>query len=212
MVRASVVLLLWLVASSAFAGTAYQCTAGDGRVTYQDHPCGKGLRQQTMQLDDSQPSSPPPPAAADASPAPARSAALPVAPAPPDEPLPVMYACARATDGKTYLSDNGDPPPYQVPYGILGASSLPLSTVYGAPNGPGASAPELNRGRITPGLIANHYVWVQDACRQLSYGETCRALRDAYDDNATKLQRAFKSDRAPLEQREAHLLAQLRHC
>ncbi|WP_199100819.1 DUF4124 domain-containing protein [Dyella sp. ASV21] len=210
MIRACVLLLLFVIGAPAIAGTAYQCTGPDGRVTYQDRPCGNGQRQQALQLDDSQPSQPPP-ATANSAPATVPVAIRPP-PSEPDVPLPAMYACIRATDSKPYLSDNGDPPPYQVPYGILGASQLPLSTVYGAPNGPGASAPELNRGRITPGLIANHYVWVQDACRQLSYGETCHALRDAYDENASKLQRAFKSDRPPLEKREAQLLAQLRHC
>ena len=110
------------------------------------------------------------------------------------------------------LSTARNPPPYQAPYGILGASQLPLSQVYGPGGGGGASAPELNRGKITPGLVARHYVWVQDSCRPLTSGETCRALRDAYDEVETKLQRAFKSDRPPLEQREATLLSQLRGC
>ena len=123
-----------------------------------------------------------------------------------------MYACVRATDGKTYTSNNGEPQQYQVPYGILGAGQLPLSQVYGGPGAAGASAPELNRGRVTPGLVANHYVWVQDQCRELTRAETCRALRDAYDENADKLRRAFKSDQPPLEQREQELRAQLRNC
>ena len=62
------------------------------------------------------------------------------------------------------------------------------------------------------GLIANNYVWVQDQCHELTYAETCHALRNAYDANETKLKRAFKSDRPPLEEREAQLLAQLRNC
>ena len=124
----------------------------------------------------------------------------------------MMYACTRATDGQTYLSDNGYPQPYQVPYGMLGASQLPLAQVYGPPNSAGASAPELNRGRVSPGLVANHYVWVRDACRELTPGETCRALRDAYEKNDDKLRRAFKSDQPPLEQRERELRAQLQNC
>ena len=61
-----------------------------------------------------------------------------------------MYTCVRATDGKTYLSDNGNPPPYQAPYGVLGAEQLPLSEVYGPDRGAaGISAPEANRGRVT---------------------------------------------------------------
>jgi hypothetical protein len=123
-----------------------------------------------------------------------------------------MYTCLRATDGKTYLSENGDPQPYLVPLGMLAVGSPSLSQVYGPPNSAGGSAPELNRGRVTPGLIANNYVWVQDQCRELTRAETCRALRDAYDDNATKLRRAFKSDQPPLEQRDEQLRAQLRNC
>jgi hypothetical protein len=124
-----------------------------------------------------------------------------------------MYACVRATDGKTYLSDHGDPAPYQAPYGVVGAGQLPLSEVYGADRGgAGISAPEANRGRVSPGLVANNYVWVQDQCRELDVEETCQALQDAYDQNEQKLRNAFKSQRPPLERREAQLQAQLANC
>jgi hypothetical protein len=202
--------LLTCLSVPAYAGTAYKCTAADGKVVYQDKSCPTSQRQETLQLDDSVPLTPPPPPEPVSS-TPIASPAPPIAAAP-AEPLPVMYACQRATDGKTYLSENGDPQPYQVPYGILGAGSPSLSQVYGPPNSAGASAPELNRGRVTPGLIANNFVWVQDPCRELSRAETCRALRDAYDDNATKLQHAFKSDQPPLEKRDEQLRAQLRNC
>ncbi|HEY2621866.1 MAG TPA: DUF4124 domain-containing protein, partial [Dyella sp.] len=148
----------------------------------------------------------------------APAATVAAEPSPPPEPveplppLPLMYTCISATDGKTYLSDNGDPQPYQVPYGILGAGSLPLSQVYGPPNSAGASAPELNRGRIRPGLIANYFVWVQDQCRELTPQETCHELREALDATETKLKRAFKSDQPPLEKREQELREQLRGC
>lgn len=202
--------LLGCLSVPAWAGTAYKCTAADGKAVYQDKPCPGGQHQETLQLDDSVPLTPPPaPEPATSTPVEAKTAPLP---ATPTVPLPVMYACVRATDGKTYLSENGAPQPYQVPYGILGAASPSLSQVYGPPNSAGASAPELNRGRVTPGLIANNYVWVQDTCRELTHAETCHALRDAYDDNASKLQRAFKSDQPPLEQRDEQLRAQLRNC
>ncbi|RDJ00551.1 DUF4124 domain-containing protein [Dyella solisilvae] len=210
MIRPCALLLLVIASAPASAAITYQCTGADGRVSYQDKPCASGQRQQTLQLDESQPTIAPPPA-----PPPVRAVAEPAPPPPPAEPetpLPVMYTCISATDGKHYLSENGNPDPYQVPYGILGASQLPLSSVYGPPNSAGASAPELNRGRIRPGLIANNYVWVQDQCHALTYAETCHALRNAYDANETKLKRAFKSDRPPLEEREAQLLAQLRNC
>lgn len=206
MIRLCIFAILLLLGAPAMAGTAYQCTDAGGKQTFQDKPCGANQRQQVLQLDDSQPLTPPAP------PAPDVPAVEPAPPPPPIDPLPVMYGCIRATDGKPYMSDNGDPQPYQVPYGILGAGSLPLSQVYGGPNAAGASAPELNRGRITPGLIANRYVWVQDQCRELTRAETCHALRDAFDENATKLRRAFKSDQPPLEQREQELHAQLQNC
>ncbi len=204
--------LFLLISMPAAAGTAYKCSAADGRVVYQDKPCASNQRQETVQLDDSQPlTSLPPsqPPAAEATTAPPPTAPPPAQPA---EPMPVLYSCIRATDSETYLTEQGNPQPYQVPYGVLGASSLPLSKVYGAPNGAGASAPELNRNPIKAAFSANTYVWVQDRCHALTYQETCRALRDEFDDNATKLRRAFKSDQPPLEQREKQLLAQLRNC
>jgi hypothetical protein len=196
---------------SAAATTVYECTAADGRVIYQDTPCRPGQQQRTMEVADAP--STPPPAAPPAPEAPAE-AAPPRAPAPePAAPLPLMYACVRATDGKTYLSDNGNPPPYQAPYGVLGAEQLPLSEVYGPDRGgAGISAPEANRGRVTSGLVADNYVWVQDQCRELDVEETCQALQDAYDKNEQKLDNAFKSQRPPLEKREAQLQAQLANC
>lgn len=211
MIRLCIALLLASLAAPAFAGTAYQCTGSNGQVSFQDKPCAPGQRQQTVQLDDSQPAMPAPPPAPraqeeDTPPPPPQHTPEPMAP------LPVMYACVRATDGKPYFSDNGNTQPYQVPYGILGSSSLPLSQVYGPGGGGGASAPELNRGNITPGLIARRYVWVQDECREMTPDETCHALRDALDEVETKLRRAFKSDQPPLEKREATLRAELHNC
>lgn len=124
-----------------------------------------------------------------------------------------MYACTRATDGKTYLSQNGNPAPYQAPYSVLGAEPQPLSEVYGADRGAaGISAPEANRGRVTSGMVAGNYVWVQDRCQELDVAETCHALQQAYDENEHQLHNAFKSQRPPLEKREAQLQAQLASC
>lgn len=210
MLRLCLLASLLMLSLPTVAGTAYQCTNAGGKVSFQDKPCTGNQRQQVLQLDDSQPATPPASDVVDTK--------VPETAAPPPQqpqfiaPPPSMFACVRATDGKPYTSDNGDPQPYQVPYGILGASALPLSQVYGGRNAAGASAPELNRGRVTPGLIANHYVWVQDQCRELTHAETCRALRDAFDDNADKLRRAFKSDQPPLERREQELRSQLRGC
>lgn len=211
---ASTLLALGLFAAGAIrhadaTTTIYECTAGDGRVTYQDTPCPAGQRQHTMQVADA-PSAPLP---ATAPPVPAAPPEAPTTPARIAAPLPAMYTCVRATDGTTYLSDNGNPAPYQAPYGVLGAEQLPLSEVYGPDRGAaGISAPEANRGRVTSGLVANNYVWVQDQCRQLDAEETCEALQDAYDKNEHKLDNAFKSQRPPLEKRESQLQAQLANC
>jgi hypothetical protein len=202
---------LSIMATQAAAATVYKCSGQKGQVVYQDAPCAKSQQQQTLNLHDQAPApgAAALPAAPQASPPPApppAPAAIPVAP------LPSMYACIRATDGKSYLSGHGDPQPYLAPFGMLGAVQRPLADVYGGPGAAGASAPELNRGRVSSALIANNYVWVQDQCRELSPRETCEALRDAYDQNEQKLQRAFKSDQPPLEQREKELRAQLTQC
>lgn len=190
--------------------TVYECTAADGQLTYQDTPCPAGQQQHAMQVADA------PAASLPATPPPAPTASSEAPPPPPPQPvapLPVMYACVRATDGQTYLSSNGNPAPYQAPYGVLGAEQLPLAEVYGPDRGgAGISAPEANRGRVTSGLVANNYVWVQDSCRELDAEEACRALQDEYDRNEHKLGNAFKSQRPPLEKREAQMQAQLANC
>jgi hypothetical protein len=192
--------------------TVYECVGADGRAVFQDSPCGAGLRQRTLAVPDMPSRSPPPPVPRAPPPPPADDGPAAAAPEP-AAPLPVMYACTRATDGKTYLSDHGDPAPYLAPYGVLGAEQLPLSEVYGPDRGgAGMSAPEANRGRVTAGLVANNYVWVQDSCRELDPAQTCQALQDAYDENDHQLRNAFKSQRPPLERREAQLRAQLASC
>ena len=203
---------LLLATSAPTAGeTVYKCTGANGAVTYQDAPCPRAQKQQPIHLVDTQPepAAAPPPAPA----LPATEVATGPRAAPfPAAPLPVLYQCQRATDGKTYLSRNGDPQPYQAPFGVLGAVQAPLASVYGPGGGGGASAPELNRGKVTSALVANNYVWVQDVCRELGPQETCEALQDEYDANEHKLRQAFKSERAPFEQREAELQAQLSSC
>ncbi|HEX5305883.1 MAG TPA: DUF4124 domain-containing protein [Dyella sp.] len=203
--------LLLLITAPAAGETVYKCTSAGGAVSYQDAPCPRTQKQQPIHLLATLPAPPaaPPPEAAPEAAAPAPPP--PAAPAPVAA-LPVMYSCQRATDGKVYLSRNGNPQPYLAPFGVLGAVQAPLASVYGPGGGGGASAPELNRGKVTSGLVANNYVWVQDVCRELGPEETCEALQDEYDDNEHKLKQAFKSERAPFEQRESELQAQLRNC
>lgn len=207
-------LLLLLPGATALAQDAvFKCTSANGSVSYQDQPCARLQHQQQLDAPPPGPATTPLPAAVASAPPPAPAQNPPPNPPPePRAPLPPMYGCTRATDGKVYLSNDGNPQPYLAPFGMLGAVQMPLSQAYGPTGGAGISAPEANRGKITPGLVAGHYVWVQDQCRPLTYQETCRALRDAYDDNARKLRRAFKSDRPPLEQREQELRAQLDNC
>lgn len=196
-------LLLLSVAPAATASTVYKCTGHDGQVSYQGTPCPATQRQQTLQLPDRQPAMPAPaPAAATvaASPAPPAGVAAPS----PSVPLPTMYRCVRATDGKTYLS-HGQPAPYLAPLGMLGVLPSSLAQTYSGAN-------HMGHGKVTAGLVANHYTWVQDACRELSPQETCQALHEAWDDNEGKLRRAFQDDKPPLKRRQAELREQLSHC
>jgi hypothetical protein len=202
---------LMAVCAPAAAQQVYRCVDAAGRVAYQDVPCPPRAQQNTMQV----PELPTIPAPASV-PAPAR--AVPVAPAaatsaPPPPPPPQLYACVRATDGKTYVSRDGRTRPYLAPLGMLGVFQQPLADVYGGRAGAqaGNSAPEL---APTPGstLIGGNYTWVRDTCRPMGIDETCAALRDAYDANEARLRNAFQSQQPPLLQREADLQRQLAGC
>ena len=197
-------LLLLCIAPGAAAATVYKCTGHDGRVSYQGTPCSTAQRQQTLQLpDDRQPVAPPPPTATVASPTlPAEAAAPP--PSPPAAP-PLLYRCVRATDGKSYLSGTGQPAPYLAPLGMLGVVPTSLAQTYSGAN-------HMGHGKVTAGLVANHYTWVQDACRELGPQEACQALHEAWDDNESQLRRAFQDEEPPLKRRQAELREQLSHC
>jgi hypothetical protein len=197
--------------AGARAETVYKC-ATDGQTIYQQTPCASSQRQETLHLQDSAPASgrmapmPGPPqreeVATDASPPPQ-----------PLQPPPRMFGCIRATDGKPYTSADGNPQPYLAPLGVLGVASGSLSDTYGNPNSAVASAPELNRGKGNVGAIASsNYVWVQDQCRELSPAETCQALRSESDATQRQIRNAFKSDRAPLDAKDAQLRNQLQSC
>ncbi|UPG85419.1 DUF4124 domain-containing protein [Luteibacter aegosomatis] len=192
-----------LLAAPAAAETVYKCQA-NGQVTYQQAPCATHQAQQVIRLQDAAPSVAPPVAAAP----PTREEATAI-PAPPPvvAPLPRLFACVRATDGKPYTSDNGNPQPYLAPFGVLGAATGPLSA-----NVPAASAPELTRGVDFASATRGHYVWVQDTCRELSAAETCEALRDEAEANQRAIRNAFKSERGPLDAKDARLRGQLQSC
>jgi hypothetical protein len=207
----ALLLLLAVTGTPAVAGTVYKCSDANGQVIYQDTPCAKTQRQQTLQLPDDT-AAPSPPASAATRPDGPTPVAAPAPPPTPGVPLVQLYQCRHAVDGSLYVSRNGNPPPFRAPLGMLGALSTPLGEVYGSPNHAGISAPEANRGRVGAGLVASNYVWVQDPCRPLSVPEICSELRDEQEQNARKLQRAFKSDRPPLQRRDDELQAQLTHC
>jgi hypothetical protein len=197
---------LVFIACGARAETVYKCVGADGRVTYQQTACPRTQKQQTIELQDSEPAAP---AATPVAPPPPEAATpVDMPPPPPRRPPPRLFGCIRATDGKPYTSDNGNPQPYQAPYGMLGAGDLPLAR--SGQNS--ASAPELNRGKVSPTLIGGNYVWVQDQCRPLSPVEACQALRDDAEENDRKLRNAFQSQRGPFEQRGAELKAKLAGC
>lgn len=177
--------------------TAYKCTSAQGQVSYQGAPCKHDQKQQTLQLDDNEPGSPPAQDEEDdtqpitATPAPRP----PVLKTPPS----LMYSCTRATDGKTYLSNNGNPAPYYAPLAMTGIIPTPL----------GQTSPHV---KANAAMVASHYTQVQDQCQPMSPQDTCSELRSQYDDNEKKLSRAFKSDQPALQQRESELLAELSHC
>lgn len=208
--RPLLMLVATLLSVPVAAETAYKCTAANGRVSYQDAPCPARAKQQAITLAAPGPAAPPPPDTAAPAPPPV-AVTMPTTAPPSAAPLPMLYRCQKATDGSLYTSANGQPAPYAVPFGVLGAASQPLGSVYGL-GGAVASAPELNRGKVTPGLVANNYVWVRDACRPLDARETCEALQQQYDENEHKLQQAFQSEQAPFVKREAELEAQLANC
>lgn len=194
----------------ASAATVFKCVAA-GQTIYQQTPCAKSQRQETIQLQDSAPASG---QVAPMPDTPQREATTADAPPPqPLQPLPRMFGCVRATDGKPYTSSDGNPQPYLAPLGVLGVASGSLSDTYGNPNSAVAPAPELNRGKGNVGAIATrNYVWVQDQCRELSPTETCQALQADADATQRQIRNAFKSDRAPLDAKDAQLRGQLQSC
>jgi hypothetical protein len=193
------------------AETVYKCVAG-GQTIYQQTPCAKSQRQETLQLEDSAPANG---QVAPMPEAPRRDDTVVAAPPPsrPLAPMPQMFGCVRATDGKAYTSAEGNPQPYLAPLGVLGVAGGSLSDTYGNPNAAVASAPELNRGKGNVGAIAtSNYVWVQDQCRPLSPAETCQALQADADTTQRQIRNAFKSDRGPLDAKADRLRDQLQAC
>jgi hypothetical protein len=211
----------WLVAMAVvycvfLCGDAYAqvyvCTAANGAVSYQDHACGHGQRQTMLNLPShAAPGYVPPPVATVTPPAGSAPALVPPAHVPPSAPLPVMYACVGAVNGKHYLT-RSPPPPYLAPLGAMGYPPQTLSQAYGAPGGAGMSAPELSHPRIGGPSIATGMTEVQDYCQPASRAAVCQFVQKEYDENHRKLRMAMPSEAPPYAQREQQLQEQLRNC
>lgn len=190
----------------------YRCTASNGSIAFQDHPCSHAQHQKVLDV----PSHPPPgyvpsSAASVAPPAPPTDT-LPLPDrVPPPAPLPVMYACVGAVNGKHYLA-HAPTPPYLAPLGVMGYPPQGLSQVYGAPGGVGMSAPEFSKPRIGGPRIAAGMTEVQDFCLPATHAQVCSYVQKQYDENHHELRLAMRNERPPFEQREKQLLDQLRNC
>lgn len=199
-------LLASLAAAPVAATTVYRCVGASGALSYQDRPCAAGQKASRIVLPDSAPSAPvpPPPSLPTVAPAPPPAA-------PPPAPLPQLYACYRATDGKRYVSSDGNPPSYLAPIGVLGAISMPLARTYG-PEGAGISAPGVGPKPHVASRIAGYYTSVQDHCVPLPRAEICRRVQQQYDAVEHKLRNAFQDAKPALEAEASHLRSQLRGC
>ncbi|HLI17300.1 MAG TPA: DUF4124 domain-containing protein [Rhodanobacteraceae bacterium] len=210
----AVVLMLAFATSCGGArAQVFKCTAANGAVSFQDHACAHGQRQQVINVPSRAPPGYVPPPVATAAP-PAASAS--VSPAPPyvpfPAPLPAMYACVGAVNGKQYLT-RSPPPPYLAPLGVMGYPPQSLSQAYGSPGGAGMSAPEgAPKPRIGGPRIATGMTEVQDFCLPATHAQVCGYVQREYDANDHKLRMAMPREQPPFEQREQALQGQLRNC
>jgi hypothetical protein len=190
----------------------YQCTTADGTVGFQDRACGRGQRQTVVDVPSrAPPDYVPPPVATVAPPASVTDVLPPPVQAPPSAPLPLLYACVGAVNGKHYLA-RSPPPPYLAPLGVMGYPPQSLSQAYGARGGAGMSAPEFSKPRVGGPAIAAAMTEVEDACQPASRAEVCEFVQKEYAANHEKLRMAMRSEAPPFAQREQELQSQLRNC
>jgi hypothetical protein len=164
-------------------------------------------------LPDTEPTAPP--AESDA-PAAILATSPPVTevPPPPTIPPPEFFLCTRY-DGSRYISDTGEGGSALVPLGVLGIPNRSLADAYGGRNGIGVSAPGL---RTIPHVPAGKVpfggmdTWIDDECHAAAPSEACAYLRNALDDNASKLRRAFSDTEADLKKQRADLQERMRGC
>lgn len=207
------VVMLGIVWCANARAQVYQCVAASGSVSYQDHACARGQKQTIIDVPSRAPPGYVPPAPTTVVAPEATATELPpqddVPPAP--SPLPTMYACVGAVNGKPYLT-HSPPPPYLAPLGVMGYPPQSLSQAYGAPGGAGMSAPELSRPHVGGPRIATGMTEVQDYCLPATQDQVCSYVQREYDENHRKLRMAMPHEQPPLEQREQALQDQLRNC
>ncbi len=211
--RYSLLLLALCASAIAFAEPIYKCVRPDGTIAFQDQPCPPGASQSKVRV------APPPPADAEpepaapphpATPPPPKQEKLPPAP----KPLPPLWVCHRAEDGKNYFSENGRPPVKYVPLGVMGYPGRSLAQAYG-PGGIGVSAPGMRQipiDRSPADALASGYTPMQDTCVRASRDQTCNYLRKQLDEVQEKLRNAFKDQQAILQPKADKLYSELDGC
>ena len=136
------------------------------------------------------------------------------APPPPRQPLPPLWLCTNAEDGKQYISRDGVTQQRLVPLGVMGYPGKSLASAYG-PGGIGVSAPGMRQIPIDTSpqaAVAGDYITIQDQCEQATREQTCTYLRQQYDQVHEKLRGAFKDEQSVLQPQADELDAQLDGC
>lgn len=208
----AMVLVAGLVGWGGAHAQVFKCTAANGATKFQDRTCAASERQQVVPLPARGPPGYVPPPGATAGPPVASTPVLPSPVyAPPPVPLPVIFACVGAVNGKRYLART-PPPPYLAPLGVMGYPPQSLSQAYGSPGGAGMSTPDSAHPRIGGPPAATGMAEVEDACVPATRADVCSFVQNEFDDNQHRLNLAMPHERPPLERRQRELDDQLRNC
>lgn len=208
------VLAAGVFSASAHADQVYKCINPQGVIAFQDHACAVADQQTVLQLA---PQPPPVTSTVDETTVSDEPVELPPAPSvamPWRRTLPTLWACTRY-DGERYMSTSGVAQSHAVPLGVLGYPGVSLGEAYGAGH-LGNSAPS---GKSPPiaaaggrNAIGAGYTWVEDQCLPASIAQTCKYLREQFDNNHGTLHRAARAEQPALEARERELRDQLAGC
>lgn len=203
-------LVLGVLPFGAGAADVYKCTAADGTVGFQDHPCIASTREERIHfVEYATPPAVQTPAAEPAAEAP--SAPTVQAPATARAALPAAFLCTRF-DGSRYLSDDGVGATNWVPYEAV-QPNRDLASAYGGRNGAGVSAPGTSEPPHTTSAYAGSaYVRVDDECRRVAPEEACAFLQKELDEVHGRLRRSFSDTEAGLRQRQHELEERMRGC